>query len=140
MRKILVAVSIYIIGGLYLVACASPVFIVEGERDTFWIGLACLLLGMGSLPWYANLSLFASVFFMILRMPTLALCTAGAAVLLGLTTLQIGEIPRDEGGNMIKVIGYDTGFYLWMSAHGIALLTSFILKCADLWALAFSKE
>ena len=99
---------------------ARPLCISDPDRQGAWNGHWC----RGRLAWYANpLLLGAGILFLIKR-DLAAACLAGLALIVGLTTLSLTEMPRNEARNVEPVVGYQIGFYLWITSMVVVLLSS----------------
>jgi hypothetical protein len=103
-------------GGLYLIALFCPAFDFAEGNSGFILGFVCLLFGFEHLAWYANIPYFGSLVFLFLKRPVVAAALAAGAVALGLTTLGIEEVPKNESGTRTAVAGYGLGFYLWIAS------------------------
>jgi hypothetical protein len=112
----------------YLISLFCGIFILEkAGPTTFILGLVCLFFGWGYLAWYANPVLLGSVIAYLLKRDWIAFVLAVVALALGLTTLGIDEMPRNEGGEKERVVGYQIGFYLWLASMAVILISSLIM-------------
>ena len=112
---------------LFTWSCFSNVFIFEEGSSSFLFGLICLVFGFGHLSWFANPALVTAWVLYFRRRFRLASAFAAVALLLGLSAFLITELPRDEAGNTTRILGFYRGYYLWMSAHSVILLSSLYL-------------
>lgn len=128
----------------YLVSLFCGIFVLEeAGPTTFIIGFVCLAFGWSHLAWYANPLLFAGILAYLLKRDWVAALLAAAAFAVGLTTLGIEEMPRNEGGAKEAVVGYQIGFYLWLTSmvlFGVACLTQAVSKRGEAHLIEESAE
>ncbi len=86
----------------------------EGD-STYILGIIALLFGWGNAQWYANPLLVMAHVYIFKSRYCRSVVFAGLALLLGLSTFLMVEIPRDGSGRITTIVGYELGFYLWLS-------------------------
>jgi len=109
---------------LYIASLFCGVFVLAGGHSDFIIGFVCALFGFEKFAWYANPLLFASHVTLLKKCDKLTVLISGSALVVAGTTLLITEMPKDEAGNMETVIGYQSGFYLWLASIAVIFVAA----------------
>ncbi|WNM20358.1 hypothetical protein [Flavobacterium capsici] len=91
-----------------------------------WISI----LFITGIPWLANLFLFFS-WLLLLFKSNLSLYSSILAVLFSLSFLLFETVVTNEGGVSRKIIGYGTGYWLWLSTCIVNCIGIFIIKVID---------
>ena len=112
------------LAGVLFVCSLGFTTLRSADNSSFSIGLACLLLGLSYLPWWANPCLFFTWCLLCEEKPAWATATATVATTLMLTALTITQIPVNEAGNLAPVTGFGPGFYLWLTCSLVLLSTA----------------
>lgn len=108
---------------LFVISLGFNTLIPSEGDPSFLFGLICLLFGFGYLQWYANPLFFLSA-LLVAKGSRLALGTSGLSFILALSVLSIQRVPFNEGGDEADVIGYGSGFFLWLASILVLMLSS----------------
>jgi hypothetical protein len=128
-RFVLMALSAAVFG---LSLALPAIFVSEPAPNNAYGGGICLLTGWLSLlefwpMWLANPLLLACLIFLGCKKYGIALGLGLVAIALALCSLTITEMLRDEGGTMVPVTGFGSGFYLWLLSMVIPTVGSLVL-------------
>lgn len=105
--------------GLYMLSLVTPCVITRklfGGGTESEAGIACLLLGWATLPWYANPLLLFAVIANALRANEVAIIFSATALVAAFTLL--GYNPRD--------IQPHVGYVLWLASIAATIVASFM--------------
>jgi hypothetical protein len=100
---------------LFGVSLLQNVFVFQSGDSSFIMGFVCLLFGWTHIQWLANPLIAASHFFLFRGKYGWSVLCSAVAVMLALSAFSIKEVPQDESGTMTLVLGFSSGFYLWLS-------------------------
>ncbi|MDP9076933.1 MAG: hypothetical protein M3O71_05880 [Bacteroidota bacterium] len=133
--KVIMLISI----ALFLIALSQPCFDTEKEAGGDGEGFALLLSGFfgffsstTGLTWLANPALWLSWIF-VAKKPKLSLTASFISVLIGLLFMCCTDMIIDESGsNRSAIVGYRTGYWLWLASMFIMLIGNLYLKFAPL--------
>jgi len=108
---------LWLSGILYGVSLFLPPFVLKDGNSSFILGFVCLFFGFSHIAWLANPLYFASLIAMgVTKKLHLSAILSMLAFGIALLSLNIVELPRNEGGHMTSVTGYGPAFYLWLSS------------------------
>jgi hypothetical protein len=122
------------IGIIYLSSLTMECYLVDGIPSIGSFGLIAFLLGwlnfnLIGLIWLANPLFLLSLFlFFSSKKTKYALIFSLIASILAISFTQIDEIIKTEGGNTGKITEYLTGYWLWVSAIFLMLISSILDK------------
>jgi len=129
MSKKLKSVLGAIIGLIYASSLAFECYLVDGQASIGSFGLIAFLLGwlnfnILGLTWLANPLFIASlIIFFVSKKVKLALILSLIAFCLAISFTQINEIIKNEAGHTGQITGYLTGYWLWISAIFVLLVS-----------------
>jgi hypothetical protein len=117
---------------LYLGSLCLPCIDLAGVRANPVYGIFLLLIGwLGILDnvyaWYANPLLLLILCLLILKQYRWALLAGIPCLVLAYSTLLMREMTVNEAGGRQRIVGYGSGFYLWLASCTIPVLTAAIL-------------
>lgn len=120
-------IPLAVAGLCYLASLFFGIFVLEeAGPSTFVIGLVCLFFGWSHVAWFANPTLFGAAFCHLTGRYRIALLLAAIALGLALFTFQLEEAPVNSGGSKEPIVGYQIGFYLWMTSIVLVLGSSLV--------------
>jgi hypothetical protein len=114
-------------GVAFIASLGFPVF-YGTNRSTIY-GIECLLFGWLACAypsWFANVLLLTWAISLGARRYRIAFVMSALAVPLALTSLTVTDFPTDMAGGK-QVLGYGAGFFLWLAAMGLAVVSSIFL-------------
>lgn len=81
---------------------------------------------IAALCWLANPLLILSWIF--IKNNKLSLIMSVLSTLIAISFLLFDEIIADEAGHYRRIIGYEIGYWLWVSSNGIMLFGNYLIK------------
>lgn len=94
-----------------------------------WMGLFSILDGDASaIGWLANPLFLLGTIAILVGLRLMALIAMALAFAFALASFLLNKILVDEAGNTAAVIGYDVGFWIWLSSIGVGLLIAVLIQ------------
>lgn len=92
----------------------------------FLFGLFGVFVGGAALCWLANPLLILSWIF--IKNNKLSLIMSVLSTLIAISFLLFDEIIADEAGHYSRIIGYELGYWIWVSSNGIMLFGNYLIN------------
>ncbi|UZO79615.1 hypothetical protein NBT05_11690 [Aquimarina sp. ERC-38] len=116
--------------GLLIIAltqkCYCTTSLCGDSIVVFIFGAIGIFFGGATLCWLANPLLILS--WLLINQNKVSLLLSLASFLIASSFLLFDEIIDDEAGHYRKIIGYELGFWLWLSSNGVTLLGNMLIK------------
>jgi hypothetical protein len=131
LATILVAMSI----GLFALSLASDCYYIDGADPRAWSpGWGLLLvgwlgIGSGGTAWLANPALITGWITFFCRKTVVSLFCSLVALLLMISFLSVDTVIRSEAPTYARVIGYGSGYWLWLTSAGALLAGAVVRAC-----------
>lgn len=94
-----------------------------------WLGLFSILDGDPSaLGWLANPLFLVGTVAILFGQRMMSIVAMGAALAFALMSFLLQKILVDEAGNTAAVVGYDVGFWIWMSSIGVNFFIAVLIQ------------
>lgn len=119
--------------GLLIIAltqkCYCTTSLCGDSIAVFIFGIFGIFFGGAALCWLANPLLILS--WILIKNNKLSLILSLLSTLIAISFLLFDEIIDDEAGNYRKIVGYELGYWLWVSSNCIMLLGNFLIRTTN---------